>query len=477
MNQFLWIFMSVMAMSSCSGPEKETSVKDESSAVPAQTVAETASSNYLSGITEANKGSKTGIVHIQGSVRGAHTGQTMYLFETEGKNQLAIDSVKFTNDRFDFPKRSMQSGFYRLALNSDLNSIDFIVSTVEKDLDFSFANSRIATGWTVTGSPENTAWNVYQKEEALAIRTIDNLRKSRSGSAFKERIDKEIEAKEQELVSTHHTYIKNNPGTFLAKYLTWKNPEFPNDKGKYWNDIDFNDESVIRTPIISDRVQSYMIAFSGGTDSGFYNCIDLTKEAADENSAVLEFTLYIMLDGFYQSGKETICLYILDNYIFDEDCGANLTDVIKQRAEGIINLQVGKSPPNFTIRDIKGDRYDLYKEVKKGEYTLVMFWASWCHKCEQEIPVLKNLYSTYKPKGFQVVGVSVDQADAAWRNASEEKGINFPNVSQLSGWKSPVAQDYKVTQTPTLFLLDSEGKIVLKPKRIFEVERFLQENL
>ena len=45
------------------------------------------------------------------------------------------------------------------------------------------------------------------------------------------------------------------------------------------------------------------------------------------------------------------------------------------------------------------------------------------------------------------------------------------------GWKSPVAQDYKVTSTPALFLLDKEGKIVLKPKRMFEVGKFLQQNL
>ena len=49
-----------------------------------------------------------------------------------------------------------------------------------------------------------------------------------------------------------------------------------------------------------------------------------------------------MLDGFYNTGKEDICLYILDNYIYDEDCGADLSDVIKQRAEGIVNLQLGR---------------------------------------------------------------------------------------------------------------------------------------
>ena len=55
--------------------------------------------------------------------------------------------------------------------------------------------------------------------------------------------------------------------------------------------------------------------------------------------------------------------------------------------------------------------------------------------------------------------------------------MQYPNVSQLQGWDSPIVKDYKITSTPTYFLLDSEGKIVLKPKRIYEVDAFLAKNL
>ena len=57
----------------------------------------------------------------------------------------------------------------------------------------------------------------------------------------------------------------------------------------------------------------------------------------------------------------------------------------------------------------------------------------------------------------------------------EQRGMQYPNVSQLQGWDSPIVKDYKIT-TPTYFLLDSEGKIVLKPKRIYE-GRLLAKNL
>jgi thioredoxin-related protein len=92
--------------------------------------------------------------------------------------------------------------------------------------------------------------------------------------------------------------------------------------------------------------------------------------------------------------------------------------------------------------------------------------------------VLSQVHTAYKGRGFGVVGVSVDNSRQQWLDAIESKGAkNWPNVSQLMSWDSPVAKDYRITQTPTLFLLNKKGEIVLKPKRIFEVENFLKEKL
>lgn len=119
----------------------------------------------------------------------------------------------------------------------------------------------------------------------------------------------------------------------------------------------------------------------------------------------------------------------------------------------------------------------MMETAAKNQYTLVMFWASWCHKCEQEIPVLIPLYAKYGGKGFEAIGVSIDQARKTWTDVIETKGMQYLNVSQLQGWDSPIVKDYKITATPTYFLLNNKGEIVLKPKRIFEVQTYLSGNL
>lgn len=482
MNQLLMTFLSILALAGCSSNESETgkSQNEAKEAAVEQTTPKGGfPASYVNGINDKNAGDKKGPIRVFGTTRNAPQGSMMYLFETEGKSQEAIDSTKIVDGKWDFGVKNYSRGFYMANFNNDLNNMmPVILNPDESEVELTFNSVRLNANNSAASGTENGAWFPYRAAETQMNAQIRNLRGQMKDAAFKERVEKQITDKERELRDLQKQVMEENQGTFVAKYLTWKFSAFPNDKGRYWDDIDFNDLSLIRTPIMPDRVQEFMRTHSGGEPSGFINCVDLLKARAEENPVMLEYVLYTMLDGFYQSGMEDIAMYILDNYIFDDDCGANLSDVVKQRAQGIVNLQIGKTPPNFKVQTSDGRMLDFMAEVKKNEYTLLMFWASWCHKCEQEMPVLKRLFETYKGRGFGVVGFSVDGNRQQWLQAIQDKGAeSWPNVSQLMSWDSPVSREYRVTQTPALFLLNRKGEIVDKPKRIFEVERFLQKKL
>ncbi len=477
MNQIVLTLFSLVALIGCSNADASKSENDSNASVQAvQEVAQTEAAPMVSGITKENAGDKVGPIRLHGKVKGARDGMTIYLSETEGKHDQVMDSTTVKGGSYDFGVQEFHRGFYMVSFDAN-NKMALIMNPDESEVEVDFNSTRLESMPLAKVSVENQGWIEYFQVEKRIDNEIRNLRRSRGQSSFKERIDQQIAQKEADKRAAQDEAILKYPNTFLAKYLTWYNSPHLSDKGKYWEDIDFTDVSIIRTPVIPNRIQEFMRTHSGGEEQGFFNCIDLLKAKAEVDPQVLEFTLYTMFDGFYQSNMEDVSMYILDNYIFDENCGANLSDVVKQRAQGIINLKIGNTPPNFNIASLSHGNIELAKEVKKNDYTLVMFWASWCHKCEQEIPVLKGVYEQYKDKGFGVIGVSVDQNRAAWERAVEENGVSWPNVSQLLMWESPVAQDYKVTQTPTLFLLDKDMKIVDKPERIFQVENFLKSKL
>jgi thiol-disulfide isomerase/thioredoxin len=101
----------------------------------------------------------------------------------------------------------------------------------------------------------------------------------------------------------------------------------------------------------------------------------------------------------------------------------------------------------------------------RGKFVLVDFWASWCGPCRVENRHYVELYQKYRAAGFEILAVSVDQNGAAWKAAIAKDGAAWRHISDLTGWKSPLAAAYNVAALPASFLLDPSGKIVGKDLR------------
>lgn len=481
LNNLLMGAAALLALSGCGStsstdtPANETSKGNKSEVKQA----EAGVSDYLDGLTDANKGSKKGKVRLHGSVGNNFNNRYIILWETEGKDVFKIDSSMIQNNAFDFGNKEYELGFYALSINNGANSVAVILNPDEGDVELNIVGGRLSSGTKSVNSKENEGWYTYAPIETAHFNKVKELRKGMKDPAVKARVQKLIDAEEVKLLEVQHNLIKQYPGTYLAKIMTWKQTKWHDDKARYWDDIDFTDETVMRSPIINDRVQDYMITHSGGTDMGFYNAIDLIHSKTSVNPDVNAFTLLVMLEGFYSSNKENQCAYIMDSYIYGDDCPeGDVGKLIKERANGVRSLQLGQVPPDFTLPfyDDSGS-LRIHAEAKKHDYTLLFFWSSWCHKCEQETPEYIKLYNQYKDQGFEVIGISVDASKPAWVKAVKEKGSTWPNVSQLQAWDSPVADGYRVSATPTLFLLNKDLEIVLKPERWFQVRDYLSQNL
>jgi thiol-disulfide isomerase/thioredoxin len=109
--------------------------------------------------------------------------------------------------------------------------------------------------------------------------------------------------------------------------------------------------------------------------------------------------------------------------------------------------------PNSNNRNIKFD------SIKKN-YTLIDFWASWCPPCRTESVLLNNLYTTYKSKGLEIYGISLDTKKERWLKALEQDKRIWNEVSTLEGFETPIAMEYGITALPTNFLVNAKGEII-----------------
>jgi len=135
--------------------------------------------------------------------------------------------------------------------------------------------------------------------------------------------------------------------------------------------------------------------------------------------------------------------------------------------------EVGSTAPDFTLPQPDGNLLSLSQ--LKGKYVLVDFWASWCGPCRKENPQVVSLYQKYKGKGFEILGVSLDDKREAWLQAIEKDGLSWRHVSDLKGWQNEAAQLYDVNAIPMTYLLDPNGTIIAKGLRGPSLEAKLEE--
>lgn len=141
--------------------------------------------------------------------------------------------------------------------------------------------------------------------------------------------------------------------------------------------------------------------------------------------------------------------------------------------EGIKMLTVGAPAPDFSIKDTEGKPFSL-AAVKGHKSTLIIFWSIFCEPCRTEMPAIQKMHDKYKDAGLEVVSIALDgePLKTSIVGFAKQEGYSFRVlIDELDSQEMfKVADPYGVGGTPTTYLLDRGGKVVLVKAGIVKEE-------
>jgi thiol-disulfide isomerase/thioredoxin len=242
--------------------------------------------------------------------------------------------------------------------------------------------------------------------------------------------------------------------------------------------LDYTDERLYRSGLLKDAIESHfwLLENSGRSLDSVYLEMKVSIDSmmlflVKNESRLNEVTDYLfdLLErhSLFQA-SEYLALKVLN----ESSCTLN-SDLAKQ-LETYRAMKKGNVAPDISFdKNLKSALVPLPKKLSDLQctYTLIVFGASWCETCKQEVPKIASLYPKWKAKGLEVVFISLDET----KEAFEQFVTPFPFTSycDYGKWNSKVAADYYVFGTPTMFLLDPKRSIVLRPNSIPQMDAWV----
>lgn len=306
----------------------------------------------------------------------------------------------------------------------------------------------------------------------------------------------------QKAISQEKKRINAEDSTFLAElpkdsYVSWFLPmrklvssastiaqyrpeEIPATISAF-REIDYTDNRLYKSGLFKDAVENHfwLLENSGRSlDSVFIEMkvsIDammgnLIKEEKILNE-VTDFLFDLLERHSLFQASEYLALKVLNEVscTIDNDLAKQLETyraMKKGNTAPEILFEGDKNTPGYAANTIPKKLSDI-----KSSYTVVVFGASWCPKCTEELPKIVNLYQKWKAQGVDVVFVSLDEDKIAYKDFVK----NFPFIStcDYKKWDSKIVKDYYVFGTPTMYLLDKKREILLRPNSVNQMDSWV----
>lgn len=402
-----------------------------------------------------------------------------------------------------------EKGDFKLNYSKSDYGVGYLMSADEKPLFIILNGEEIeivgeALSYTetikITKDSENQWFEQYAQEHPRREQVLsawiylEKIYTQDSLFALQERPNKAIQNEKQRIKKEDADFLKALP---KDSYVSWFLPtrklvssvstvaqyrteEIPATIAAF-RAIDYTDQRLYKSGLFKDAIDNHfwLLENSGRSlDSVFIEMkisidammINLVKDEKKLNE-VTDYLFDLLERHSLFQASEYLALKVLN----ETSCTID-SDLAKQ-LETYRAMKKGNIAPDILFKgDFSAPGYETSNFPKKlsaikSNYTVIVFGASWCPKCTEELPEIAKFYPKWKENDVEVVFVSLDEQKEAYHNFA----IDFPFIStcDFKKWDSPIVNDYFVFGTPTMYLLDNKREILLRPNSVKQMDAWV----
>lgn len=418
----------------------------------------------------------------------------------------------------------LEGGVYLIATADKALLFDFIVT--EQVFSLETDSSAIIEKMKVIGSPENEVFFAYNRfsgkigREAFELESKIKAAKTANNKAEEDTLMNKYRVLMKQLNDERKFIMENKSNMLISKVFKMMTeidvPEAPkNAKGEiidsnfqyhyykahYFDNFDFADDRITRTPIFFPKFETFMLKVVPQIPDSINKGADQVLKIAEKSKENFKFCLFWTTNHYEESqymGMDAVFVHLIDNYYAKGKAywvDSLLIWKMKDKCDKLRHNLIGVKVKNLNMLDTNGLYHNLYNMNSK--YTLVMFWNATCGHCKEEMPKVKEAYTELNktileknaaltkvktpnkmvtnllPLKFDVFSVSLTESVDEWKKYLKDEKLPW----QLNLYdplnETNFRQYYDVYSTPVLYILDKDKKVLAKRISAGQIKEFI----
>ncbi len=431
-------------------------------------------------------------------------GDVAYLGYPYGDKKYLADTAEVNGDGvFVFEGEEPLDGGLYFVYSPAPNSLYFDLIVAESNFSIETDTTDLISNMKPVGSTENKLFFDFQKfmrEMQKRGGELNEKLKIANDPNEKQQLEEQLKKLDSEVKSYRNNILDNHSETFTATFIKSTMavdvPESPKDengndldpnfsykyyKQHYFDNIDFSDKRILRTPNFYGKVEEYMEKMTVKHPDSIISSARTIIEKARANDDIFRYCVQTLTYKYETSnimGMDAVFVDLAENYYLSGDAywaDDETIEKISDRVQRIKPNLIGKKAPMMLLMDTTLQPVNAHSIP--ADFTVLYFYDPDCGHCKKKTPVLRDLYhEKLKDMGVVVIAANIKKDVDKWKKYIRDQKLDWVNLADPN-MRSNFRYEFNIETTPQLFILDSDKRIIAKKLDVEQVEDFINRQI